>query len=551
MTTTLDTTVISNETVVEENVTIAGPATSSSTDPLILPYEPSETLKFPPVVLNINPTLAAKGKIQAEESYVEEKEDTLLLPGHVTLTSPPGSDRGDENEDMEGLHFVDDDVAKGVPRYFDTTPNTPQTEEAAFLASATRSKICQNCKRPGHRMNACPHTICTLCGKEDDHERRFCPIGLVCFNCGQRGHRISECEEPSSKTSRRHGCAKCGSRDHMAAGCPSVWRVYSYLSKKAREASREKKARVQGWAKEAVGGDAYEEWCYNCAQQGHLGDDCPYRRGSVSRLTVPSAFSRQTASRGPYGSIALLSHTPRSTATPTHNRFRSFSPDESPLPFLQPSNVPLEVGRKSKEKTRQRLQALANEQSISHDSDIDDWFDRPRHSSTLKPSDGVGQSRGKGEEKEDTAFSHKRFMSKLPSSGPRMIFGHLTGPGLEKTKSTSQNSKPPNRHEGSPGSVPKRTKTPLGRVKEQDHRPPSPLSETGDKKRSGENGVKRRKSKDKEKDRDWEGEWRAKGFGGGSVIGWDEESDIDVKARGGKDTTTQPHKTRQRYRGGY
>jgi len=32
------------------------------------------------------------------------------------------------------------------------------------------------------------------------------------------------------------------------------------------------KARAEGWTKEAIGGGAREEWCYNCAKEGHLGD---------------------------------------------------------------------------------------------------------------------------------------------------------------------------------------------------------------------------------------------------------------------------------------
>jgi protein AIR1/2 len=79
----------------------------------------------------------------------------LLLPGNVTV-------EGDENDEsdgrpapVEGVHFVDDSSQRGVQRYF----VEKQTEEEAFLASANSSKICQNCHRPGHRAQDCPHVI--------------------------------------------------------------------------------------------------------------------------------------------------------------------------------------------------------------------------------------------------------------------------------------------------------------------------------------------------------------------------------------------------------
>lgn len=39
-----------------------------------------------------------------------------------------------------------------------------------------------------------------------------------------------------------------------------------------REAVRAKKRVAEGWAKEATAMSDDEEWCYNCAGHGHLGD---------------------------------------------------------------------------------------------------------------------------------------------------------------------------------------------------------------------------------------------------------------------------------------
>lgn len=54
--------------------------------------------------------------------------------------------------------------------------------------------------------------------------------------------------------------------------CPSLWRVYVYLSAAARQSILAEKRAETGWAKEAVGGESHAEYCYNCARVGHLGD---------------------------------------------------------------------------------------------------------------------------------------------------------------------------------------------------------------------------------------------------------------------------------------
>jgi len=87
----------------------------------------------------------------------------LLLPANVVVDGV--EKEGIEAEgsrgsgSMEGLHFVDDNTQKGVTRYFVAEP----TEEETFLATADQSKMCQNCKRPGHRAYACPHVIVSRC----------------------------------------------------------------------------------------------------------------------------------------------------------------------------------------------------------------------------------------------------------------------------------------------------------------------------------------------------------------------------------------------------
>ena len=81
--------------------------------------------------------------------------DNIIVDGLGESESAKGQSGDVEGSSMEGLHFVDDNISKGAQRYF----VAEQTEEDAFLASADQSKICQNCKKPGHRQKDCPHVI--------------------------------------------------------------------------------------------------------------------------------------------------------------------------------------------------------------------------------------------------------------------------------------------------------------------------------------------------------------------------------------------------------
>ncbi|WVR07006.1 hypothetical protein IAU60_004045 [Kwoniella sp. DSM 27419] len=347
------------------------------------------------------PMAGPKGKRKSHEGLGgdQDEEEALLLPSHVLVDAVHPHDetdveegRDDLDDPMDGVHFVDDDISKGSKRYFDADDGEPKELEATFLATADQSKICQNCKRPGHRSKDCKHIICTTCGKEDDHERRDCPIGLVCFGCGGRGHRKQDCPDPTSRMSRRTGCDRCGSRDHMENTCPAIWRVYAYVSDERRLDAQKEKFEAEGWEKEAVGGKAAEEWCYNCAREGHFGDDCTSRRGSFARLTFPSAFSQAMASRGPF----FLSRPSRHSdlPPPTHSRFDEDGEidDYDNLPFITGGYKNFggsNAGRKSREKDKARLMAREREQE---DDDEPSWFDSGR----AGPSAGRGRGGGRG-----------------------------------------------------------------------------------------------------------------------------------------------------------
>lgn len=130
-----------------------------------------------------------------------------------------------------------------------------------------------------------------------------------------------------------------------------------YRSKSERVHVVEAKESATGWEREAVGGRADDRWCYNCAQEGHLGDDCKQRRGSLARAAVNSAFSDHMASLGPFGDMGWRGG--RSTGTPsgTHMRW------DDKLPHVASGFQGANAGQKSREKERER----------ARQRDRDDW----------------------------------------------------------------------------------------------------------------------------------------------------------------------------------
>ncbi|WRT66326.1 uncharacterized protein IL334_003281 [Kwoniella shivajii] len=379
----------------------------------------SVELHNPPVLGDGKGNGKSKGKGKVNDGI--EVDPELLLPSHVLVdsTSPTKRDHIEGNEggvsededQMEGLYFVDDDISKGSKRYFDPEQDESKEVEATFLATADQSKICQNCKRPGHRSKDCKHVICTTCGAEDAHERRDCPVGLVCFGCGGRGHRKQDCPDPTTRMSKRTGCDRCGSRDHMENTCHTIWRVYSYFSTEVRSEIQRDKLNAEGWEKEAIGGRSSDEWCYNCGKEGHLGDDCQKRRGSLARLTVPSAFSYEMASRGPFFTTTLQSSSSskRNNADlppPTHSRFEDNDngdqDDYDNLPFISGGYKNFggsNAGKKTREKEKEKLRQLSrNKNGLSDEDDEDDgpnWF---KNSNNNNSNRGGGLNiRGRGD----------------------------------------------------------------------------------------------------------------------------------------------------------
>jgi hypothetical protein len=65
---------------------------------------------------------------------------------------------------------------KGATRYFDHGANADDINpdsDAAFIASVDLSKLCKNCRKPGHDMRQCPHTVVCLCSSASQLSARI------------------------------------------------------------------------------------------------------------------------------------------------------------------------------------------------------------------------------------------------------------------------------------------------------------------------------------------------------------------------------------------
>ena len=171
-----------------------------------------------------------------------------LDQGEVPIDNVP--DDTSEQSDSQSDDW--DEISKG--RYFGNEEEGP---------------LCHNCKSTGHKAKNCPHQLCRACGALDDHDTIRCPMTRRCYNCSRLGHSAFKCPEPQRK--QGSFCRECGSQTHLDASCPQIWRLY-----------------LPNPEFDPNGSWDVAVYCYNCAERGHYGDDCPLPHRS--RQLDQSAF---------------------------------------------------------------------------------------------------------------------------------------------------------------------------------------------------------------------------------------------------------------------
>ncbi|KAF9534352.1 hypothetical protein CPB83DRAFT_931053 [Crepidotus variabilis] len=330
------------------------------------------------------PIPTSRFDIHSSKKEGDIPSDQLLVPAHVTIfgSTPfqiiaPPTPSDSEEEDF--IKYLDYDDATDVVRYFHDAPN-----EAAQIERT----ICKNCGVEGqHKTRDCPVMICLTCGARNEHSTRSCPISKTCFNCGMKGHINADCPNRGSvKTSRyEYKCERCSSSTHKTNAnisntfgiqeCPTWWRLYEY-------SLIEDQARILGLRREkrnlelGEGGEGFvadDEWCYNCGESGHLGDDCETLT-SVNQSEEQSAFGKANIMNGPF-------YDPNA---PKASSSRSLVRDWGKVDKLTNINID-GVGKKARLKAKAAMQ---KRQSRQEDDDLDDWFGnsaRPKSSNNQAP----------------------------------------------------------------------------------------------------------------------------------------------------------------------
>ncbi|RDB22705.1 Protein air1 [Hypsizygus marmoreus] len=333
---------------------------------------------------------------------------TLLLPAHVSVFGaepveilPPSSADLDEEDYIEYLDFDD---RKDIHRYFEDT-----VEESNKKPNRT---VCKNCGAEGeHKTAACPVLICLTCGARNEHSTRSCPISKTCFTCGMKGHINATC--PNRRAARRgdlnryDDCDRCGSELHKTNECPTLWRLYEYLTEEGRDQTLRNRKDKQS-LKIGQGGEGYiadDQWCYNCGGCGHWGDDCQDIPHQADLPNESSAFSIHNTLSGPFFDAA---------AEPTPSTSRRRGPrdweQDNGLPQDWGRNVPENVGRQARRNNIAKMEQRVKEQAV--EDDPDDWFGNSRNARNR----GAPQGNGNGN-RPPTAPKKMSFGKSLQDSG--------------------------------------------------------------------------------------------------------------------------------------
>ncbi|KAG5727492.1 hypothetical protein E4T56_gene11992 [Termitomyces sp. T112] len=342
--------------------------------PLCTSPRPKDTKSESLFFIDLEPVpLPIVSQFASTSPVTVEKATELLLPAHVSVFGEEPAkilapDDVDPNEEfIDYLEF--DDNIKNIVRYF---------EDPLPESSKPNRTVCKNCGAEGkHTTTSCPVMICLTCGARDEHSTRSCPISKTCFTCGMKGHINATCP---NRRAARHGeldryddCDRCGSERHKTNECPTLWRLYEYLTEEAKGLVIQTRQEKQNLAL-GEGGEGYiadDEWCYNCGNLGHWGDDCedvPHRESVPDEY---SAFSEHNTLSGPFFDSAT---------EPSSSKIRRREHrDRDSYYDLPPSwgNVPDHVGKKGRRDNTAKMERRAQEQAAADDPD--DWFGNARN----------------------------------------------------------------------------------------------------------------------------------------------------------------------------
>ncbi|KAG5646582.1 hypothetical protein DXG03_002885 [Asterophora parasitica] len=181
------------------------------------------------------------------------------------------------------------------------------------------------------------------------------------------GNEPVEIMAPTTLDSDDEGYINYLDYDDRANECPTLWRLYEYLSDAAKKhvlGTRKQKQHLSL----GEGGEGYiadDEWCYNCGSCGHWGDDCqdvPHREDAPNEF---SAFSEHNTLSGPF--FDALGDRPEKKQS---RKPRDWETGNDLPPTW--GNVPDNVGKQGRRNNAAKLRRKAQEEAAQDDHD--DWF---------------------------------------------------------------------------------------------------------------------------------------------------------------------------------
>ncbi|KAI0089241.1 hypothetical protein BDY19DRAFT_132957 [Irpex rosettiformis] len=344
---------------------------SDEPPPFFIDNGPAE---LPNNSLSVLPPPVLLAPLAVSDGSIHTDNNKLLLPPHVSVLylngdTPIVEIKAPEPLDSDEEDYIDyvdydGDQVRG-PRYFDAVD-----ENSEAKTSKSSRMVCKRCGAENeHKTQECPVLVCLTCGARNEHSTRSCPISKTCFSCGMKGHINRDCPNRYSRRTRHEAyedCGRCGSPIHTTSECPTLWRIYEYVTESERKAildEREKKSTLEI----GDGGEGYigpEEWCYNCGGCGHLGDDCQELSFPYNHPKEPSAFSQHATRSGPFSDAKRESRPQSKAALYAQKAEEAWGDGHGSL-------LPLDVGLKGKQKEKARMQKRAQE---LQEDDGDDWF---------------------------------------------------------------------------------------------------------------------------------------------------------------------------------
>ncbi|KAF5363675.1 hypothetical protein D9756_000646 [Leucocoprinus leucothites] len=330
----------------------------------------------------------ATGNANPRDLFFEDIAPAPLPPNIGNIPPPPSYGNSDpptqKNDDMKLLLPAHVSVLGSTP--VEILPPTESDEEGETdyikyldYGGGRQKEFLRYFEEPEDESSKLKRTVCKNCGAEGDHKTADCRV-LIVSNmssllplCPGLMHenktpRLSmQSIAPTEVRVEQEAIATVVTATGVILNstrqeCPTWWRLYVYVTDEDRTRIMDERRKKHD-LELGKGGEAYiaeDEWCYNCGDVGHWGDDCKaaHRRDKPAE---PSAFGHHNISTGPFYDLEEYGTRPE-------RRLRDWERDAGAWNMHAPEGV----GRQGRKKMMEKMRRSA--QRFEEESDPDDWF---------------------------------------------------------------------------------------------------------------------------------------------------------------------------------